>query len=92
MRVRWPDSFVTLFRFLTAKAPNPRGDIKAAPDFLFERWQLDSNCIDRTPGQPLQPGVHLISSGQAPYRRTRSESLTLPRTVVPALNIAANAS
>lgn len=69
-----------------------RYDLEAASEFLFENRPFDSECTDRTPGQPLQSGTRLAVSKQAPYLRTRLESLTLPRAEVPALTIAAGPS
>lgn len=94
MRVRWPDFLVSLGGLLTGNAANSRrqSDLQAAPGFLFEPLSFGSVRADRTPGQPLQPGVHLVAKGQAPYLRTRPENLILSRSDVPALTIAANAS
>jgi hypothetical protein len=93
MRLRWPASLVR-FGLSIARLSNSRRkyDLQPAPPFLFEQRPFGSECADRTPGQPLQPGVHLVSSGQAPYRRTRLESLSLSRTDAPALTIAAGPS
>lgn len=77
---------------LSARSSDAQGDLKAAPEFLFEQRLVGSECADRTPGQPLPPGVHLVALGQTPYLRTRLDTLTFPRTEVPALTIAANPS
>ena len=99
MRIRWVTSlsslglasFGGLFSACSSNAQH-NYDLQAAPEFLFEQRPFGSECADRTPGQPLQPGARLVVSGQAPYLRTRLDSLTLPRTEVPALTIAADPS
>jgi len=104
MRIRWRSSLASLGSAFLGLAPlgglfslkssnaQRRYDLQAVPEFVFEQRPFSPECADRTPGQPLQPGVHLVSSMQAPYLRTRLDSLVLPRTEVPALTIAANPS
>lgn len=94
MRIRWPTSLASLGGLFSARSSNAQRkyDSQAASEFLFEERPFGSDCAYRTPGQPLQPGARLVVSGQAPYLRTRLESLTLPRTEVPALTIAADPS
>jgi hypothetical protein len=91
MQVRWPKFLVPLVGLFTNTANSRRQiDLPAAADFLFEQRPHGSVCADRTPGQPQQPGIQLVVKGQAPYLRTRSESLTFSHTDVPSLTIAAN--
>ena len=91
MQVRWPKFLVPLVGLFTNTANSRRQiDLPAAADFLFEQQPHGSVCADRTPGQPQQPGIQLGVKGQAPYLRTRSESLTFSHTDVPSLTIAAN--
>ncbi|MGD0095892.1 MAG: hypothetical protein ABSB60_05320 [Terracidiphilus sp.] len=77
---------------VAAKVPSansPRGyDHEAASEFLFEQRPFSFQCADRP--QLLPPGEHswLSSSGQAPYARTRLETLNIPLAEEPALTIA----
>jgi hypothetical protein len=94
MRFRWPVFLFSLGALFTANASDSRRkyELQAAADFLFERTPLGSECADRTPGQVMAPGVRLVVSPQAPYKRTRPETLTLSRADVPALTITADPS
>jgi hypothetical protein len=59
------------------------------PLFLFDERPFQMNCADRP--SPLPPGTHafLGVAPQAPYARTRLDTLNLPLDEVPALTIAA---
>lgn len=59
------------------------------PLWIFEDHPVQMICADRP--SPPPPGVHawVTFSPQAPYARTRLETLNLPRYQVPALTIAA---
>ena len=59
------------------------------PSSIFEERPFQMNCVDRP--SPLQPGTHsfITVSPQAPYARTRLDTLNLPLYEVPALTIAA---
>ena len=94
MRRRWPTSWGAARRWFAGGSSSARHeqDTQAAAEFLFQQARFGPSCEDRTPGQPLQPGIRLVALGQPPYRRTRREELTISRTEVPALTIAANAS
>ena len=94
MRVPWPSSWASPGRLFSRTSPNARHKqgVQAATEFLFEQGPSNLTYRDRTPGQPLQPGIRLVASGQAPYRRARREELAVSRTEVPALTIAANPS
>jgi len=93
MRHPWPTSGAARRWFSGASSrARHEEDTQAAPEFLFQEARFAPPCEDRTPGQPLQPGIWLVASGQPPYRRVRREELAIPRTEVPALTIAANAS
>lgn len=56
--------------------------------FLFNERPFQMNCADRP--APLPPGTHtfVTFSPQAPYARTRLDTLSLPLSEVPALTIA----
>jgi hypothetical protein len=60
-----------------------------APLFLFDERPFQMNCGDRP--SPLPPGTHafVTISPQAPYARTRLDTLNFPLDEVPALTIAA---
>jgi|SRR5665213_1911373 len=75
MRVPWPSSWASAGRFFSGTSSDARNKqgVQAAPEFLFEQGPSDLTYRDRTPGQPLQPGIRLVVSGQAPYRRSRRE-------------------
>jgi hypothetical protein len=92
MRFRWPIFLFSLGALFTADASDSQQkyEQQAAPDFLFQRRPLGSECSDRTPGQPIKPRWRLAR--QAPYKRTRPETLTLSRVDVPALTITADPS
>jgi hypothetical protein len=94
MRVPWPSSRAFAGRFFSGTSSDPRNkqDVQAAQEFLFEQGSPDLTCGDRTPGEPLQPGIRLVVSGQAPYRRSRREELVVSHTEIPSLTIAANPS
>ena len=94
MRVPWPSSWGSPGRLFSGTSSNARHkqDVQAAPEFLFHQGPSDPTCGDRTPGQPVQPGIRLVASGQAPYRRARREELDVSRAEVPALTITANPS
>jgi len=93
MRFRWPVFLLSLGALFTADADSQQKyEQQAAPDFLFQRRPLGSECADRTPGQRTGPRVRLEPSRQAPYKRTRSETLTLSRADVPALTVTADPS
>lgn len=94
MRFRWPVFLFSLGALFTADASDSRRkyELQAAADFLFQRRPPGSECADRTPGQRMEPGVRLVLSPQAPYKRTRPEILTLSRADVPALTITADPS
>src|SRR5262249_34573792 len=95
MRRRGPASWgAAARRWFAGASLNSRREqeTQAAPEFLFQQARFAPSCEDRTPGQPLRPGIRLVASGQPPYRRTRREELAISRTEVPALTIAANAS
>lgn len=89
-RSSWP-SASRLFSRASSAARNNQGG-QAAPEFLFEQGPSDLTYGDRTPGQPREPGIRLVASGQAPYRRSRREELTISRTEIPSLTIATNPS
>lgn len=92
MRARWPDFLPhSLSRIFPSILPGRRSIPTGAHELAFRPWPPGLACFDRTPGQPRKPGVYLTSSNDAPYRRSRSESLALARTDVPALTITANA-
>ena len=59
------------------------------PLFIFDERPFHFGCTDRP--SPLPPGTHSYAtiSPQAPYARTRLDTLNLPRYEVPALTIAA---
>lgn len=59
------------------------------PLFIFDERPFHFGCTDRP--SPPPPGAHafITSSPQAPYARTRLDTLTLPLDEVPALTIAA---
>lgn len=80
-----------LFSTRSSSAQRKYG-LPAAPEFLFEQRPFGFDCAGRTPGQPIQPGTRSVMPGKAPYRRTRFETLSIPRTDIPALTIAANPS
>jgi hypothetical protein len=94
MRLRWPGFLFSLGALFTANALDSQSkyEQQAAPDFLFHRRPLGSECADRTPGQLKEPRVRLEASQQAPYKRTRPETLTLSRADVPALTVTADPS
>jgi hypothetical protein len=94
MRFRWPVFLCSLGALFTANASDsrPKYELQAAADFLFERRPFGSECADRTPGQRMEPGVRLVVSPQAAYKRTRPETLTLSRADVPALTITGDPS
>lgn len=92
MRARWPDFLPqSLSRMFPSILPGCRSIPIAIHERAFRPWPPGLNCFDRTPGQARRPGVYLTSSNDAPYRRSRSESLALARTDVPALTVTANA-
>ena len=94
MRVPWPTWWGfprRSFSGTSTSAPDEE-DLQAAPEFLFEQRPSSASCDDRTPGQPLEPGIRLVAAGQPPYRRVRREEIAVSRTEVPALTIAANPS
>src|SRR5260221_12672089 len=94
MRVRWPSRWGFPRRSFSGTSTSARNeeDLQAAPEFLFEQRPSSASCDDRTPGQPLEPGIRLVAAGQPPYRRVRREEIAVSRTEVPALTIAANPS
>jgi hypothetical protein len=94
MRVRWLNLLASMGGLLSANSARAQRkyDLQAAPEFLFEQRPFDAECADRTPGQPLQPGYRLVAANQPPYLRTRLESLTVSRSEVAALTIAADPS
>lgn len=94
MRFRWPVFLFSLGALFATSASDSQREyeLQAAPDFLFQRRPLGLECADRTPGRPIEPGVRSVLSPQAPYRRTRPETLTLSRADVPALTITADPS
>jgi hypothetical protein len=94
MRVPWPSSWASPGRSFSGTSSEAQNKqcLQAAPEFLFEQGSSDLTYGDRTPGQPLQPGIRLVVSGQAPYRRSRREELAVSRTEIPSLTIAANPS
>jgi hypothetical protein len=58
-------------------------------NYLFDERPFQISCADR-PGPPLPPGRYVVFIGpQAPYARTRLDTLNLPLNEVPALTIAA---
>jgi hypothetical protein len=67
-------------------------DQQAAPDFLFRKTSLDADFTDRTPNQPIKPGVHAVVRPRSPYQRVVTETLTLSRAEFPALTIVADPS
>lgn len=76
MRLRWPGFLFSLGALFTTNALDSQSkyEQQAAPDFLFRRRLLGSECADRTPGQLNEPRVRLEASQQAPYKRTRRDS------------------
>ncbi len=93
MRFQWPAFLLSLGALFTANASDSQRqyDTQAAPGFLFDRSPFGAQCADRTPGQ-MEPGVRVVMFPQAPYLRTRTETLTLSRAEVPALTITADPS
>ncbi|MGB7548583.1 MAG: hypothetical protein WBM14_12600 [Terracidiphilus sp.] len=63
--------------------------LQPAPFTIFDERPFQMNCADRP--SPLPPGARsfAIVSPQAPYARTRIDTLNVPRYQVPALTIAA---
>jgi hypothetical protein len=59
------------------------------PSFIFDERPFQMNCADRP--SPPPPGTHsfVTISPQAPYARTRLDTLNLPLYEIPALTIAA---
>jgi len=94
MRFRWPVLLFSLTSLFMADASDAQRayEQQAAPDFLFQRRPFGSECADRTPGQRMEPGVRMELGRQAPYKRTRPETLTLSRADIPALTITADPS
>jgi hypothetical protein len=94
MRLRWPVFLFSLGALFTANASDSQSkyEQQAAPEFLFQRRPLGSECADRTPGQRTEPRVRLELSPQAAYKRTRAETLTFSRADVPALTVTADPS
>ena len=94
MRFGWPIFLFSVGSLFTAGASDARRkyEQQAAADFLFERRPFGSECADRTPGQRIGPGVRVVLSSGAAYKRTRSETMTLSRADVPALTITADPS
>jgi hypothetical protein len=94
MRLRWPVFLFSRGALFTANASDPQSkyEQQAVPDSLFERRFIRSECADRTPGKKMEPGVRVSLGTQAPYQRSRRETLTLSRTDVPALIITADPS
>jgi hypothetical protein len=94
MRFRWPVLLFSLGSLFVADASDAQRayEQQAAPDFLFQRRPFGSECADRTPGQRMEPGVRIELAPRAPYKRTRSETLSLSRADVPALTITADPS
>lgn len=90
MRIRWPNAVVPFLRSFALKRANRQNHLGPAIDFAFRRRQQGLNCFDRTPGQPRSPGVYVSFSGQAPYRRSLSESSSLSLIDVPALTVTTN--
>jgi hypothetical protein len=96
MRLRWPVFLFSLGALFTANASDSQSQYEqqAAPNSLFEQRFIGSECADRTPGKKREPGARFVASlgTQAPYKRTRPETLTLSRADVPALTISADPS
>lgn len=67
-------------------------DRQPASDFLFRKSPLDAAFEDRTPNQPIRPGLHAVLRSRSPYQRMMSETLTLSRAEFPALTIVADPS
>lgn len=86
MQVRWP------FRL---RAPESKSvpNLTAASESLFRTEPLAPLNVMRTPGQPRQAGVYLVTRNEAPYARSRSaEDMVLTRSEVPALSVASGPS
>jgi hypothetical protein len=94
MRVRRPAWWGFPRRWFSGRSTNAADaeDLQAAPELLFAQSQSSPSCDDRTPGQPLEPGVRFVAAGQLPYRRVRREEMAVSLTEVPALTIAASPS
>lgn len=94
MRFVWPVFLFSLSSLFTSAASDSRRkyELQPAADFLFERTPFGSECADRTPNQRMGPGVRVVLSSGAAYKRTRAETLTLSRADVPALTITADPS
>ena len=73
----------------SSQKPNPRAGWGGLIT-VFDDRPFYFGCADRP--SPLPPGTHawVTSSKQAPYARTRLDTLDLPLYEVPALTIAAN--
>jgi hypothetical protein len=94
MRFHWSAFLLSLGALFTANASDSQRqyDTQAAPAFLFDRSPIRPRYADRTPGQRMEPGARVVMFSQAPYLRTRPETLTLSRAEVPALTITADPS
>jgi hypothetical protein len=94
MQFSWPFFLFSLGALFPDDASDSRRkyELQAAADFLFQGTPVGSECADRTPGQRMEPGVRVLASSRAPYKRTRPETLTLSRADVPALTITADPS
>jgi hypothetical protein len=94
MQFRWPIFLFSFGSLFTTCASGSRRAYEqgAAPEFLFARRPIGSECADRTPGQPMEPGLRAVSPALPSYLRTRSETLTLSRSDVPALTVTADPS
>ena len=94
MQFHWPKLRAAIGGLLPANSAQAQRkyDLQPAAEFLFETSPFSAECADRTPGQPAQPGLRFAAANQLPYQRTRLESVTLSRSEVPALTIAADAS
>lgn len=86
MQVRWP------FRLRPPDAKSVP-NLTAAFESLFRTAPIGPLNVVRTPGQPHQPGVYLVSRNEAPYARTQTfEEMLLTRSEVPALTVASGPS
>ncbi len=94
MQFRWPIFLFSLGSLFTGCASDSRRahEQGAAPGFLFARRPIGSECADRTPGQPKEPGSRVVSPALPPYLRSRPETLTFSRGDVPALTVTADPS
>ncbi len=99
MRLHSPALLFALTRVISCGASDaPRKyEVQPAFEFLFQRQQVKSDCLDRIPGQMRATGnesgaIFVASSNEAPYSLTRSEELILSSADAPALTITADPS